>query len=62
MVRLPGKFDCRGAAAATDVENALPCLRISARDQLLGDRRQHDVLHRLPVGPVLAGTPFQNAI
>src|SRR4030095_13389287 len=43
------------AAAATDVEDALVRLRIGARDQLLRDRRQHDVLHGLPVGPVPPG-------
>src|SRR5262249_31750001 len=51
----PGKFDRDRARAAADVEDALTCLRVDARDQLFGDRRQQDVLHGLAVGPVPAG-------
>ena len=35
---------------------------LGASDQDVGDRREHDVLHLLPIGPALAGGPFQYAI
>ena len=47
----------RGAAAAADIENALAGLRAGACDQPVGDRRKQDVLHGLPLGPVLARNP-----
>ena len=46
--------DGGGAAAATDIDNPLACFGLGAIDQDIGDRRQHDVLRLLPIGPALA--------
>ena len=42
-----------GAAAATDIDDALARRRFCAVDQDLGDRPEQDILRRLPLGPAL---------
>ena len=54
---LVGKRERRGAAAATDIDDAFPCAGACPIDQNLGDRRKHDILGLLPVGPVLTARP-----
>ena len=45
------------AAAAADIDDALAGLGLGAVDQDVGDRREQDILRRLPVGPALAAGP-----
>ena len=43
-----------GAAAATDIDDALARFGPGAADQDVGDRLEQDVLRLLPIGPALA--------
>ena len=56
--------DGRGSGAATDIDNAFTRFDPGAIDQDIGDRRQHNILGRLPVGPALAArsVPVGNLI
>jgi hypothetical protein len=47
----------RGTSAATNIDNPLARFWLGAVDQDVSDRRQHDVLALLPVGPALAARP-----
>jgi hypothetical protein len=57
MTDLSRKGDRDSAAAATNVDNPLAGPDIGAIDQDIGDRRQQDVLHLLPIGPALTARP-----
>jgi hypothetical protein len=46
-----------GAAAATDVDDALAHFGFGAVDQEVGDRPQQNILRRLPIGPSLSARP-----
>ena len=45
----------RGAAAAADIDDALARLQLRPVDHEVGDRPEHNVLRRLPLGPALSG-------
>jgi hypothetical protein len=53
-----------GAAAATDIDDALAGFGLGAADQDVGDGLKQDVLRLLPIGPALAARsiPIRNLI
>jgi len=54
---LSRECDCRGAAAAPDIDDALARRQVCPIDHKVGDRLEQHVLRRLPVRPALAGWP-----
>ena len=52
---LSRECDCRGAAAAPDIDDALARRQVCPIDHKVGDRLEQHVLRRLTIGPALAG-------